>query len=185
MPNTKPVDKNRVLHDHRNHLACWDSNRRPFPLSGHRSAAAYTLAEVMVSVLLLGLLTVSLFSAFSSGMALVQSARENLRATQILSQKMESLRVLTWDQGLNPLLANPTFTEWYVPNNPNTLAYQGVVTATGAPAGTPADYANDLRVVTVALYWTNNAQGLADPIVHSRQMQTCVARNGMQNYLYP
>jgi hypothetical protein len=136
-------------------------------------------------VLLLGLLTVSLFTAFSSGMALVQSARENLRATQILSQKMESLRVLTWNQGLNPLLANPTFTEWYDPSNTNSLAFCGVVTSTGAPPGTPADYANDLRVVTVTLYWTNNLQNLADPIVHSRQMQTYVARNGMQNYFYP
>jgi len=185
MPNTRPVNQNRTSHDNRSRLACGDSRRLPFLVSRRRAVAAYTLAEVMVSVLLLGLLTVSLFTALSSGMALVQSARENLRATQILSQKMESLRVLSWDQGLNPLLANPTFTESYDPNNTNTLAYQGVVTSTGAPPGTPADYANDLRVVTVTLYWTNNLQGLADPIVHSRQMQTCVARNGMQNYLYP
>jgi hypothetical protein len=144
------------------------------------------MAEVMVSVLLLALLTVSLFTAFSSGLALVRLAREDLRATQILAQKMESLRVLTWDQGVNPLLANPTFTEWYNPNGPNTgVAYQGVVTAGAAPAGTPADYSNDLRTVTVTLYWTNFFHGSSDPIVHSRQIQTCVARNGMQNYLYP
>ncbi len=151
-----------------------------------RPRAAYTLAEVMVSVFLLALITVSLFTAFSSGLALVELARENLRATQILAQKMESIRVLTWDQGLDPLKANPTFIEWYDPNHPNTgVAYQGILTTSAAPPGTPADYANELRTVTVTLYWTNYLRGSPEPIVRSRQMQTCVARNGMQNYVYP
>ena len=49
-----------------------------------RSQAAYTLAEVIISVFLLATMAVSLFSALSYGFSNVQADREDLRATQIL-----------------------------------------------------------------------------------------------------
>src|SRR6266516_8115984 len=75
------------------------------PIHGRRPQAAYSVVEVLVAVFLLGTLTVSLFGAFSSGLMMVRLERENLRATQILVQKMETVRLLTWSQLSDTTLA--------------------------------------------------------------------------------
>ena len=49
------------------------------------------MVEVLVAVSLVGIMFVSLYSGISSGFAVVQLARENLRATQILQEKMETI----------------------------------------------------------------------------------------------
>ena len=42
-----------------------------------------------------------------------------------------------------------------------------------------------MRAITVTLYWTNySKKPNQTQVVRSRQMQTYVARYGMQNYLY-
>jgi hypothetical protein len=144
---------------------------------------------VVVAAFVLGILTVSLFGAFSTGLAMVQMARENLRATQILTEKMEAVRLLTWSQGTNTAIATPTFVEWYDPAGVSTdsagTLYQGLVSISPAPDSIPIDYRDSLRVVTVTLYWTNYLHGSRTPIVRNRQMQTYVARYGLQNYLRP
>ncbi len=165
------------------------SLRRGNP-AGRNSGAesGFTLAEVVVAVLVLGILTVSIFTAFSSGSLVVQTTRENLRATQILEQKMETIRLFTWLQGTNTTLATPTFTDWYDPVGAKTgsggALYRGFVSVANAPAGLPAGYRDNMRAVTVTLYWTNQVHGSTNPIVRSRQMSTFVARYGMQNYIY-
>src|SRR5205823_3241522 len=58
----------------------------------------YTLSEVLVSVFVLGILIVSLYAGFSSGFAMLQLSREESRATQILLQKMEVLRLCNWSE---------------------------------------------------------------------------------------
>ena len=63
--------------------------------------AAYSLVEVIVAVLVLALMLISLYGGFSSGFAVVKLARENLRATQIMMQKMETIRLLKWSQFLD------------------------------------------------------------------------------------
>src|SRR5215831_5720256 len=66
-------------------------NARPVAQRG------YTLIEVMVAVSLLGFMIVSLFAGFSTGFAVLRIARENLRATQILEERMEVLRLIKWE----------------------------------------------------------------------------------------
>jgi hypothetical protein len=148
-----------------------------------RVQVAYTLAEVVVGMALLGLITISLFAAFSTGAMLVQVSRENLRATEILTQKMELVRLFTWEQIADPSQAAPAFTEWYDPASPDQgVMYAGSFSVTGPAPEVPADYCNNLRVVTVTVCWTNYLHGSRIPIPRSRQMQTCVARYGMQSY---
>ena len=49
----------------------------------------------------------------------------------------------------------------------------------------PNDYKDNMRALTVTIYWTNYLQKPnTNVIVRSRQMQTYVARFGMQNYVY-
>ena len=52
------------------------------------------------------------------------------------------------------------------------------------PAGgdLPEAYRTNMRTITVTVYWTN--YNGAKAIVHRREMQTRVARNGMQNYIW-
>ena len=151
--------------------------------------AAYTLVEVMVSVFVLAIMLVSLYGGFSSGFAVVKLARENLRATQIMMQKMETIRLLKWSQLLDTNnFLQPAFLDYYDPSGTNANAfgatYKGFVT-TNAATGVPNDYAANMRAITVTIYWTNYPQGLAtNAIVRTRQMQTFVARYGMQNYVY-
>ena len=64
----------------------------------NRSTAGYTFAEVLVAAAILGFVATSLYGAFAAGFCVIQSTRENLRATQIMVQKMEAVRLLTWSQ---------------------------------------------------------------------------------------
>jgi len=151
--------------------------------------AAYTLVEVIVAVLVLSVMLVSLYGGFSSGFAVVKLARENLRATQILMQKMETVRLLKWSQFLDTnTFLQPAFLDYYDPAGTNANAtgatYRGFV-STNAATGIPNDYAANMRAVTVDIYWTNYLKGATNiPIVRTRQMKTLVARYGMQNYVY-
>ena len=143
----------------------------------------FTLVEVVVACALLGVLVLSLFGAFSSGLNVVQSARENLRATQILVQKMETIRLLTWDQTVSSKYAPAKFTELYDPlaANSSGARYTGSYITGPAPADIPADYRGSMRAVTVTIFWTNSFAGKNR--IQSRQVQTLVAQHGMQNYI--
>src|SRR5512136_482740 len=78
-----------------------------------RSAAGYTFAEVLVAAAILGVVATSLYAAFSGGFFIIQSTRENLRATQVMVQKLEAIRLLTWSQLGNTNYLKPVFTEPY------------------------------------------------------------------------
>lgn len=158
---------------------------RPRARRQSRAQGAYTIAEVVVAIVLVSLVAGPLFLALSTGVTIVELTRENLRATQILTQKTETLRLLTWPEGTNSTFAPQQFVDSYDPNSPNKgVTYQGFVVPSPAPATFPAAYRNDMRLVTVTVYWTNYLRGSKTPLVRSRQMQTCVARYGLQNYIY-
>jgi len=145
--------------------------------------SAYTLAEVMVAVLAIAAVTVSLYAAFSSGFSVVGMARENLRATQIMMRKIEGIRLCTWSELTNRI----TFAESYDPlgavTNAGGTIYTGTV-STNAASSIPSSvsYKSNMRLVTVTVSWTNYTSGR--PIVCSQQMQTYVARYGIQNYIF-
>ncbi len=150
--------------------------------------AGYTFAEVLVASAILGFVSTALYGAFSAGFCVIQSTRENLRATQILVQKLEAVRLFTWSQvaDTNNYLKF-TFGEKYDPlgatNNCGGAQYTGYVRASVPAAGDlPEAYRTNMRTITVTLYWTNYHGAKA--IVHQREMQTRVARNGMQNYIW-
>ena len=154
----------------------------------NRRASGYTFAEVLVAAGILGFMGTSLYAAFASGFCLIQSTRENLRATQIMVQKLESVRLFTWSQvcDTNDYLKS-AFTEVYDPLAANGgsrgASYTGVVTASEPAVGElPEAYRTNMRTITVSLNWTNYNGARA--IVHERKMTTRVARNGMQNYIW-
>ena len=151
-------------------------NHSPAPASG------FTIAEVIVAVLVLATIAVAFYGALSSGFAVVQSTREDLRATQILNQKVEAIRLCTWSQ-----LTNFSFQEAYDPlastNQSSGVVYTGSVS--NSPATTipnTSQYYNNICLVTITVGWTNYNSRV--PVAHVRQMQTQVARYGLQNYIW-
>ena len=146
---------------------------------------AFTLAEVIVAVFILTTMALSLYAGFSTGFMIVDSAREDLRASQILMQKAETIRLCTWSS----LASCPiTFTERYDPagfasGNGGGTIYTGTLT-TNAPVSirTTAAYRTNMCLVNLTLYWTNYNGGQSS--VRSRSMQTLVARYGLQNYIW-
>jgi len=158
------------------------------PERASRCETGYTFVETLAAAALLGLVATSLYGAFAAGFCMIQSTRENLRATQIMVQKLEAVRLLTWSQvGDTTNYLKSTFTEVYDPlgvtNTCGGAKYTGYVTASVPAAGDlPEAYRMNMRTITVGVYWTN--YNGAKPIVHQREMQTRVARNGMQNYIW-
>ena len=161
---------------------------RVVPVGAGLRERGYTFAEVLMATGILGFVTAALLGAFSAGFCLIQSTRENLRATQILVQKTEAVRLFTWSQvcDTNNYL-KPLFVEAYDPlgagNKAGGARYTGFISAALPAVGeVPEAYRTNLRTITVTVYWTNYSGAKA--ISHKREMQTRVARNGMQNYLW-
>ena len=145
-------------------------------------SAAFTIADVVVAVFVLGTIGGTFCIGLSSGFYVLQTTREDLRATQIMMQKIEAIRLCTWSE-----LTNFTFQESYDPlsgtNSSAGAKYFGDVEI-GSAASIPnsAAYAPNMCQVTVNVAWTNYNLNIAIP--HSRQMQTQVARYGLQNYIW-
>ena len=154
-----------------------------------RGKVAYTLAEVMIAVFLLSIMMISLYAGFWSGFAVARLSRENLRATQIMVQKLEAVRIYNWKQVTNSAILKTNFVDYYNPSgtNDNTYGayYQCFVSVTSPPSDIPSAYSANMRAVSVKVYWTNYLQKPnTNVIVRSREMKTYVARFGMQDYIY-
>lgn len=143
-----------------------------------RSQAAFSLVEVTVGMGVMGTCVVALFSGFTSGFFTMQLARENQRATQIMLEKVETLRLYSWDQINTPgFIPTGTWTNYYDPQSTNKgVAYVGTLSIADAPI--TSSYSNDMKMVTVTLNWqTGN-------LPRNRSFTTYVARNGLQTYIY-
>jgi hypothetical protein len=91
--------------------------------------------------------------------------------------------LFNWSQILSTNYLKPSFTEFYDPQSASSpgVAYSGFITA-AVPDSLPTAYQDNVRLITISLYWTNVAK--LSTIVRSRQYQTQVARFGMQNYIW-
>jgi prepilin-type N-terminal cleavage/methylation domain-containing protein len=140
---------------------------------------AFSLIEVLVGVAILGLVIFSLYSGISAGFAMMRLAREQLRATQILADKMETIRLYRWDQINSNGFIPPTFVLPFYATNQATnegVLYYGKVTITNA--GLTEVYNPDMRLVLVEVQWYSGTRP------RTRSMSTLVSRYGLQNYVY-
>ena len=167
------------------------SNTRP-------GSRAFTLVEVIVCLAIISVAFASLYAGIGSGFAVVNSSRENLRANQVLLEKLETIRLYSWDQINSHGFITPAFTAPFFPTvitnlvgtnadgtmkyatytnlNAGSLVYYGRVSLTNAPVSSA--YATNMKLVTVSLNWTNGTSS------HSRQMQTLITANGLQDYIF-
>jgi Tfp pilus assembly protein PilV len=151
--------------------------------SKSRASAAFTIVEAVISMVLVIIIVVALYSGMSFGFEMVTVARQNLRATQIAVEKMETLRMYSWEQINSNGFVPPTFTAPFYPSivagvtNNGGLNYFGT-TVISAATNIATAYSNDMRLVTITLSWTNSK------IAFQRQSQTYISQYGMQRYIY-
>lgn len=163
--------------------------------AGRRTRAAergFTLVELLVSVIIAAILFAALFNGINMGYRIIQQERENLRATQIVVDRMEGLRLEAWgtNQLFNPSFVPTNFTDSFYPlglqgNTSSTgVVYSGTMTITPSPyTNNPPSYNSNLALVVVTLTWTDAVTD-ARTITHTRTMKTYVAQYGMQNYVF-
>lgn len=147
-------------------------------LSLQRSAGA-TLAELCVAIGVLATMAAGIIAVFNFGFFTMSMARENQRATQILLEKTETIRLYNWDQVLAGGIPH-SFTNAYDPQSVGNegVLYHGTVEVVNFPFA--ASYQTNMRQVNVTLTWTNGMR----KVVRNRSLSTVIARYGMQNYVY-
>jgi len=139
---------------------------------------AFTLVEVMVGMMILAVGIASLYLGLSQGFAVIQTARENLRATQILQEKMETIRLFDWNQ-ITTGPSRTNFTASFYPlatSGSQGIAYTGTRIITNAPV--TESYSNDLRLIIFQLTWTSG------DVQRQREMRTLVSQYGLHNYVF-
>ena len=144
-----------------------------------RPRQGFSLVEVSMGMAIMGTIILALVSGFTTGFFTMQLARENQRATQIMLEKMETIRLYSWDQINDPTFIPKTFSAPYDPNAPvgeRGISYNGTMTITNAPVS--PGYANEMRMVIVTLNWqTGNLN-------RTRSFSSLISRDGLQNYVY-
>lgn len=145
----------------------------------------------MVGIAVFGLTCVSLYAGVTFGFNSVRLARENLRATQLLVEKMEVIRLYHWDEINEPGFIPATFEARYAPgatattigpngrplvNPAEGVTYYGTITVTNA--GLTENYRQNVKRVNLTVRWTT---GKLD---RSRSLSTLVTLDGLQAYVY-
>ena len=168
----------------------------PSRLSRLRAAQGFSLVEVLVAMLIIGVIVAGLYGTFAHGFRTAQLAREDFRATQILHEKLDKIRLMTWDQLTDSAIMPDRFVDSFNPEDPElgasglssvhgwgslgsvkgkNLVYAGIVTIQDGPAD--VTYGKYLKQVRIDLSWTSST-GLQ----RSRSIQTYSALYGSQHY---
>ena len=147
-----------------------------------RLSAGFSLTEGLMGVAVMGTVFVSLYTGMASGFQSIRMSRENTRATQIMLEKFETIRLYNWDQINTPGFVPAEFTADFYPNrtqlaNTGTgVTYKGQVRI--SPVSFTDAYGDDMRAVTIHLAWTSDGQP------HTRTFTSFVGRYGIQHYVY-
>jgi type II secretory pathway pseudopilin PulG len=152
----------------------------------HRQLA-FTLIEVMMGAAVMTVVFVGIFGVMTMGMFVSGTSRENLRATQILLDKMEGIRLYSPAQLTNSSFLLTSFTNWFSETNniglPNVqgcgVMYTGMITI--APVSFATSYSSNMQQITVSIGWVSGGQG---NIPHTRSMSTFYASQGLYNYVW-
>jgi len=144
-----------------------------------RIASGFTLVESLFAMAIVGGVFVSLYSGITYGIQRVQFSRENQRATQIMLEKMETIRLYSWHQITATNFVPETFVSYYHPDRQGSGAgavYRGKVNV--ATPSLSANYEERIKRITVQLAWTS---GNVD---RERSISTYVTENGLYSYIY-
>lgn len=142
-----------------------------------RQADAFTLASTLIAMALLTIMSGAVLTTFSHALFNVRMAQENDRATQILIEKTEGIRLYNWDQVSSNGFIPQEFSIAFDPESTNQgITYSGRMEI--SPAAVSSSYSNDLLAVTVRLSWQTGG------LQRQRELTTFVSRYGLEDYIY-
>lgn len=146
-----------------------------------RKMAAFSLVEAAIGMGVVGTVVGAMLSGITTGTFTMRLTRENLRATQIMLEKVETIRLYNWDQVTTNFIPS-SFTNYYDPQaaaGSQGLQYSGKITIGPVnPALFRSSYTNDMRLITIQLNWQTGG------LQRSREFSSFISRNGLQNYIY-
>lgn len=145
---------------------------------------AFTLMETLFAILMVGMIAVALISGMNLVVRTVQMAQEETQATQVMVERLDTLRLYSWEKLTTAGYVPATFQMAIYPDSSGSTTpgtngspvFNGAVSIVNS--GMAESYAGDVRLVTVSLNWTNG--GLS----RIRSMSTYVTRYGLQNFVY-
>jgi len=140
---------------------------------------AFTIAEVVMCLLILNVGAAGLMGCFKYAYFVTGLTRENQRATQVMLERAEAIRLCSWDQVRSNGFIPTTFSDYFDPtasNGSGGVIYSGTVAITSFPYST--SYADNMRTLTMTLKWQSGK------IPRTRTNVTYIAKDGIQNYVY-
>ena len=143
----------------------------PATISAYRRHShAFTITEVAVVTAILGILLSSILVLVSQGSRYLHDIRLTARASQVLQQKMEDIRLLTWDQLTNypAVWTNSAGTYGSYTMTITTNAFDSYAGAT------------TVLKVTVTTAWTN----FSSRRIETNRLTTLVTNRGLNNYIF-
>lgn len=168
-------------------MSRWNEFRDPLPhsslvdLRNYSLVAApgayrgFSMIEVVFAIAIVGVLVITLYGALANSVSLVRSCQENERVTQLLSEKMDTVRLYNWTQMTNGFVRT-NFVIGIDPINTNSLSYYtGQISIAEAPI--TESYRSNLLQVTITVEWVSGMRP------QSRSMSTYVAQYGLHNYI--
>jgi len=138
--------------------------------------AAFTLVEVLFAMAIIGILVVSMYAAIANSASWVRLCQENETVTQILSEKLDTIRLYNWDQINSNGFVLTNFTVGIDPADTNSRPYYtGTVAIVEAPI--TEIYKSNLLQVTVNVKWVSGSRA------QNRGMTTFATSYGLHFYV--
>ncbi|MEO0796991.1 MAG: type II secretion system protein [Verrucomicrobiota bacterium] len=134
-----------------------------------RKSLGFTLVELMIGLTLMGVIFTGAFSGMKTGLDIVEEARDQARATQLLQSEIERMRTLNWSDITNlPATESITLTGSASNTYNNRYNFERSITSLGTG-----------RVrVSVTASWNNGQRD------RSLSMTTGISENGLFDYYY-
>lgn len=131
---------------------------------------AFTITEVAIVTVILGILLSSILALHSQASRFLHDIRLTALTSQVLQQKMEDIRMLTWDQLTN-----------YPSVWTNSASTYGTYTVT-ITTNAFDSYAGATTVLNVTLTttWTN----FSSRRIETNRLTTLVTNRGLNSYIY-
>jgi hypothetical protein len=131
----------------------------------------------MMAMGVVGVLVMALYGTMAQSVKMVRLCQENERVNQLMSEKMDTIRLYNWVQATNLNGFVPTnFIIGIDPLVTNSRAYYtGVISIAQAPL--TETYKSNLLQVTVRVDWVSGSRP------QTRSMDTFIAKYGLQSYI--
>lgn len=142
-----------------------------------RSKAGVSMVEVVIAVMVLGMVVASTIMALRTGFTMIQLARDNTMASQILQSEMENLRMMSWTR-LNEL---PDEEEFQVDTQlDHSFVEKFSRTRRITPMNDPSGNERDgIKEVVLEIEWAG-----ATGSTHRRVYRSRFGKEGLNDYYY-